>query len=482
MHGSKLIQVLKRLDKEALKDFHTYLKSPFLHGRPGVKKSLALYQIILPTAPDFETSSLDKEAVIKKLYPGTTYKKGKLEKQMSALLGLLQQFIAFQESDQHAELKQLLALVKYYQKHQLPAMVRQCVKKYRQLLSKTPQKDATYYYDVFALEKTIATQQTHFPDPKKELRLPAAMESLDQYYVFEKLEMACLLLSYHRFLTPVEIGKSFDLLEALTPLLEKDYFDVPLIKVYFRAYRLLRADENDSELEYLSFEKALKKYYDQIPDLQLKSLNALIRNYAVMQYHRGLDAYLERVFLLYQEHLERGYLYWEGKLFPATMGNIVIFGARCKQFKWVLKFLESHRDKITGTNNPEVVYNFNLANYYFYTGEYEKVWNHLEQTHDAPHYRLWARRLEIKVYYEQKNELLSSKIDAFKIYVYRLDLKAVPKKQKEGNQHFIDTLKQICLPRTFKNEKRINKLIEKINQLQFVSDKEWLIEKLEELR
>lgn len=482
MHLSKLIRVLKEVSKEDVQGFVKYLESPLFHRSVGVKKGRELFMIIKSHHPLFESSGLNKERVYKQLYPKSEYKEGKLEKLMSRLLKLLQEFIVFNHSDIKNELYQLRVLEKYYRNNQLHGMANQCEKKYRKQLGKINQRDATYYYDVFAIDKQIATYQTHFPDTKKTLQLPTALENLDQYYIFEKLEMAFLMLSFHRFVAPVDFGKSLDLLEQLTPLLEQNYFEVPLIKVYYRAYRMLSADEATAEKKYLAFEQELENNFNQIPETPLKSLNAIIRNYCIMKYHDGVGAYLERTFRLYQEHLEKGYLYSDGKIFPATMGNIVVFGSRVKAFDWVLKFLKEHKDKITGTNNPDRVYRFNLANYHFYTAQYDKVLDHLNETHDHPHYKLWAKELEIKVYYEQRHVLLTSKIDAFKIYVYRLDLKYVTKKRKEGSQHFIDIIKQICLPRTFQNNKRIDKLIAKINTLQYVVDKEWLIEKLEELR
>jgi len=81
-----------------------------------------------------------------------------------------------------------------------------------------------------------------------------------------------------------------------------------------------------------------------------------------------------------------------------------------------------------------------------------------------------------------KHVLLAPKMDAFKIYIYRFSTKKMTQKHKQANQNFIDLLKQIHLPRTFQNERRINKLITKINTFKFVHEKEWLLEKLEELR
>ena len=157
MHSSKLIQVLKKLSKEDLKNCRNYLSSPLFHGRPGVKMSLALFKLIEPHAPEYISKKLKKEQVFKKLYPGQTFKNGKLEKQMSTLLGLVQKYIVYQNAELDNAIYQLRLLAKYYRKHQLHGMADQCEKKYRRLLQKETQKDATYYYDAICFSSLKAS-------------------------------------------------------------------------------------------------------------------------------------------------------------------------------------------------------------------------------------------------------------------------------------------------------------------------------------
>ncbi len=481
MQSSKLIQVLKTFTKEEFKTFEKFLNSPIFFDGIGIKKSVAFLQFIQSNFPHFEASKLKKERAFKKLYPGQEYITGKIEKQMSNLFKYVEAFIVFQNTPVDREMYQLLNLSAFYQQRRLYNLAKTNIKKQHKFLQNKDQWNSTDYHEAFLWEKQLCDYQALSQDFKEQSNLPLALESLDQYYIFEKLTLACQLLSIHRFLFPVDFKKSLVFIDQLAPLLEANHFDIPIIKIYYKAYRLLRSEEQNAKTEFLAFEKELNQYYEVFSSETLQSLNALIRNYSIRQYHKGLDTYLEKAFQLYQAHLEEGYLYYEGKLLSSTMGNIVVFGLRLKQFDWVFQFIQQHKNKVTGTSSPNIIYSFNLANYYFYTADYPKALDCLADTYEDTYYKLAAKRLEIKIYYEMQHVLLAAKIDAFKIFIYRLSPKSITEIQKEGNRNFIDLLKQIHLPRTFQNKKRIEKLTNKIKQLEYITEKDWLIEKVQAL-
>lgn len=481
MYSSKLIQVLRAFTKEEFRNLNKFLNAP--RYRDGSRKhDPGLFKSIAPYYPFQEKSKIEKARIFKKIYPTEVYKPGKLEKQMSSLFSLVQDFIITRNSDNREELHQLLTLAAFYRTRSLHSLAEICIKKYKRTLAQTDQRDANYFYDIFLLEKQVANHQATFQDSKKALNFPQALEHLDQYYIFEKLELACRMLAIHRFLFPVDLKNSLVVLDHLLPLLDADFFATPVINVYYKAYRFLNGKEEDSETRFLIFEEALNDCKDLLSDNQLLSLNSIIRNHCIGQYHKGTAGYLKKSFYVYQDHLEKGYLYYEDKLYAATMMNMVVSGLRLNQVEWVFKFIKDHQDRITGTNSPEEVYRLNLANYYFYVKNYNKALDYLVDTYENIYYKLIAKRLEIKIYFEMKHVLLAPRIDAFKIYVYRFTTEKITQKHKVGNRNFIDLLKQIQLPRTFQNEKRIDKLMTKVKQSKYIPEKEWLLEKLEKLR
>ena len=211
-------------------------------------------------------------------------------------------------------------------------------------------------------------------------------------------------------------------------------------------------------------------------------MQTLNRNYAVYKYQEGNANYLQPTFQLYQDHLQRGFLYQEEQIALGTFSNMVLIGLRNKAYAWVHDFLLQHQNRIKGAADPEAAFQYNLGQYYFHTQQYDQALDCIAATYEDQFYKLAARRLEIKIYYETQSEIFEARLNAFKLFLYRLESKNVNFKNKEGNQTFIDLLKQIMHPKTYQNQRRIDKLLRKAQEIHFLADKEWIIEKLEALR
>ncbi|MCB0643632.1 MAG: hypothetical protein KDC44_18420, partial [Phaeodactylibacter sp.] len=91
---------------------------------------------------------------------------------------------------------------------------------------------------------------------------------------------------------------------------------------------------------------------------------------------------------------------------------------------------------------------------------------------------LAARRLEIKILYELQSPILESKIEAFKVYIFRLSQTKLPDKPKEGNNNFLDLLRQVIHPKTYHNPERAQKLLDKLAEKKVVAERDWLEAKL----
>ena len=482
MHQSKLIQVLRKFSIEEFNALKRFLNAPEVKLRLGLKNSLTLFKLIKNYFPDFEKSKIEKENLYKKCFPKQKYISGKIEKEMSGLFGLVQEFIVFYNAGLDRGVDDLLLLNTFYRDRGLDNLAEITIKKYRKLLKQHSSANAAFYYHSYLLEKQIGNHQARFLGPSKLSNIPRALSALDAYYVFEKLELACRIIAINRFVYPIEIGDSLVMLEHLKPLLDADFFDDPVIKLYYKAYLLLTVQESFAKQAFLDFEQLLKLYATSIPKEHLLPLNAIIRNYCVSQYVKGVPGFLEQLFYIYQDHLRKGYLYDNGKLFAATFMNLVETGLLMKQFDWVYQLIEEHKNKITRTVSPENEIRLSFANYYFHLMSYEKALDFLTQNFEDTYSKIKGKRLELMIYFEMKHVLLAPKIDAYKIYIYRLPVEKTTQKFKNANKNFIDLLKQIQLPRTFQNSKRIDKLAAKVKGFNYISEKAWLLKSLENLR
>ena len=485
MNSSQLLLVLRSFQEEDLIQFEQFLHSPYFYDKKPVSGLFRLWQYLREGLSDKEAAYFDKQRVYKTLFPQKKVFKGKLEKLMSQLYGQVKSFLIFQQQQrQMGEKTKLLHLMAAFSDRKLGSPFNQVYRKIRKMQPEAEFNWGTnFFYEQFLVQSKITEFQSLYNNRKTDLNLPNTHFYLDLYFLVLKLEYAFQLLARDLFIIPVNSSESLELLNAIVPVLPPKYLEIPVVRLYLEAYKLLQFFyQEEGEKHHSRFNQLLEEYADEMPYEQQKALQTLNRNYSVFKYQSGDPLYLERTFRLYQEHLSLGFLYQDNQILPGTLSNIVLIGLRNKAFDWVYHFLFAHKNCIGGTTNPEIVFQYNMGQYYFCIQEYDKALDHIATTYEDQFYKVAARRLEVKILYETNSDIFESKLNAFKLYIYRLTKASAHFQNKTRNQHFIDLLKQIRHPKTYKNPKRINKLLQKAKQSKLLTDKEWIIEKLEALR
>lgn len=224
----------------------------------------------------------------------------------------------------------------------------------------------------------------------------------------------------------------------------------------------------------------LKLNAGDFPHSSLIVFHNCLRNYIVGRYNKGDNTALSELLNLIKDHAEQSTIYQEGGNIPAsTLQSAITVALKLGDYEWAISFLEQHRYRIVGADDTEAIYQFNLANCLFHKGGYYEAERLLANYNFRElFYKLAARRLEIKLYYETKSPLLDARLDAFKILIH--EHKSILTADKiDPNNHFIDLLRQILAPKTLGNQERIKGLIEKLENKKAVAEREWLKEKLE---
>ena len=481
MHGSKLFEVLKAFDQKELLQLHRFLQSPFFSQSRSNESVLKLFEFILPHASAFADPRLTKENAYAHLFPGKAYQKGQLEKMMSLLLKEIFRFITYYNAKLgENETSILLNQARFFREKKMDKFFNKAIDQVKKVQRKASRRNKEFYFHQYLVEKEISEFESLFNTRKEELNIPNTLQSLEVFYLLSKLEYICWFLSQNLHFTSQHLQNTLDELEEVLPkLTQKEFFQIPLIQAYTYAVLLLQG--KDEENSFSKLKQLVEQYEDQIPLEQLKALQALTRNYCVVKYNSGELKYFEVAFKLYRLHLEKGYLFYQGGLLPSTIRNLVTTGLKLKEYTWVYNFLESSKDKITGTKHPRDVYHFNLACYHFALQQYEQALELLADKYEDIYYRIAAKRLEIMIYFEQDSPLTDSRLDAFKVFIFRISKRYLSYTQREINNGFADLLKQIMNPKTKGNDARIAKLIQKIEAKKIVSDKQWLLEKLHDL-
>lgn len=482
MHTSKLVDTLKCLTSDEIIRLEKFLSSPyFLDNEPG-EPCLTLFRYLARFHPDFEHPELAREVAYHKLFPGeTTMAKSRLEKRMTLLFKEIKRFIAIEMHQQETreEENDLLMARFFRNRNNLPEYERM-VDKLRDRMERYAVKDVAYFKRLYQLEEEYCSYKSWFNTRKTDLNLSPAIQALDIYFLLTRMEYVVLYLSQLRTV-PVHLDHHLIFMEDIEPLLQKPPFNtIPLLQIYYLAYQLLVQERGNRDI-FLEFNTLLQEYEHVLPDEKVKDFQAMARNYCIREFNSGNEVFFKIAFDLYKLHLEKGYLYRNGLLHAVVVKNLVSMGLRMHELDWVLAFIQSHRERITGISNPDEAYRFNLAMYHFHVRDYQRAHEFLDHAYDDLFYKLAAKRLEIKTLYETESPILDSRIEAFHIFMFRMSGGQLAEVYVESNKQFIAFLRRIMKPTAYKNAKRIQKIKTDLIHAPTVVERDWLLEILERL-
>lgn len=477
---SKLLEIYKAFDLEELDRLELFLESPyFVQANSSQQKVLHLFHSIKPYYPIFSDIEFTRKSIYKVVFPNEKFQPGRLDKVMSALFKKIEQFVVIDNQVQQS--KSFLAqlnLSEFYLRKGLKRLYEISIKNLEKHQAKIIAKDKTDLHNDHLLQHFVSVNHSISNKRDDDLNLPNAIKTLDIYYLANRLEHVCGLLAQTNFHSPSDIAYYLEIITILKPIIENSvHSKIPLIKVYSNLFQMLSQQKNDAVenlIRIKALENLLQKYSDHLSKLHLVSIHSLNRSFLSLNLnlgHKDLNSY---AFQMYRDHLNKNLLSLHGGIHPANFKNIVSIALQEREYDWVKNFLKKYKNEIVGTEHPEEVHQFNLANYYFHIGKIEKAQDALGENYEDLYYKLAAKRLEIKIYYELKSELLEYKLNAFKQFVHRISKSKLPEAARKSNNNFINGLKQIISPSNITQANR-KKLYAKLQKTAAVKDKEWLL-------
>lgn len=488
MLESRLLEHLKALDAEECNDFLRFAKSMFSYAKDTPEETYALLKYLLKNIDSED--KLRKEIVYKNIFPNQAWKNGKIEKLMSAALNLLKTHIQYRKYIGN-DFNEILAMSEFYRKKQLHKLYEQSSKQLLQYKEENTIVDTKMMYNLFLVEEEAFNYQSDFFTRKGDMNLPQTIFTLDTYYLVERLLMSLNALIQNRYspFDEKEKGVAATIDYVLTLASHPDYQNNQLIQLLIDAINLQRKGENFDRREvFINFEKKLNASKDFIDKEHYTTFCIIVRSYFTQQYNRGNIEVLPILFELFAKHLSEGVLYIDNFIRASVLQNIIINALKLKKTDFVKTFLAEHKGRISGTKQPDLVWEYNLAFYYFEIGNYQNAAdtlpNYLEL--DDMYYAIAARRLEIKVHIEldsnSKYDLVGNKIDAFKNYLFESKKHTrISEQVFNMNNDFVDFVKQ--LRNTLKGDaRRVEKLAQKFEQSPSIAEREWLSEKINGLK
>jgi hypothetical protein len=276
--------------------------------------------------------------------------------------------------------------------------------------------------------------------------------------------------------------------ESIKPLIEESRVptkylnESPSIRINYEIFNLLKKKE-PAPFDIRTLFDLLLLHEEKIHPTNLREFYTYLRNLCVLISHLFFDNEEIRVtlFELYKDNLKRGYLHFEGKLSPNVYLAVSVAAVRVNQFDWALEFIEKYKSELYGENEDQDFYRLNKANYLFGVGKFSECLDYIPATSPLVNYLLVGKRLELKALFELRSDLLSYKLDAFKMFLNRTSQKLLSGSSRQTYVDFANLLTQITtsLPGDQKRAERVIKRIEENTQS---AEWRWLLTKAKELK
>jgi hypothetical protein len=480
MEKSYLLDVLRTFSTEEWNELMDFAVSPFFtRGKLG-EEAKTLLSLLRKAAPEFKPNKIKKEEIYKKIYPGEGWKEGRIEKCMAELNKICKIYLITKQtiSESNGFIFQL-NYAKILRSRNLKSRYEQIISKINSNNNISLEKNSDFYLNQFFLEIEKYDFESYYNAHRGHLNIPESIYSLEVYYLIKKSELVIHLLMQSNAVK-INVPQHY-----ISDLLQNAQFveytkDIPILDINYKILHVL-SKKNPEYSDVIDLNNLIIKYEPFLKSNILRTINAYLRNICVIiGVANSSNEFKSFVFQLRKNHLYKGYLYYEGKLPTGALFNFVILGLRLKEFQWVNEIIESHKDLIIGENETHDYYRLAKSFYFFSTGAYADALDIIPLTFTESIYTDLARSLELKIYYETNSDLLSYKIDAFKMYVNRTAQKYATNQEYQLQMTFVNMLRQLTNSTPGKR-KRAEQIIQRIQNKKLIAERDWLIQKAREL-
>ena len=488
------IAILSTFDKKEQKKLMWFLDSPYCTEWPADHLCPRLIRVLLRLVQKNDPLLQDDAHIYGLMGVDQPFSQTKYDRLMSDAQSTLKKFIIIEQVSEAFEGKMgLLYQAQYWRKKKEREMFEKLTEHLGKQQKQRDQWEGKDYYWDYLVEAELVEFKNEFNQHKSDVNLSAAIKSLDEFYLVERMFVTCCLLTQYQV---TELG----LPDPLFPVdVEKfpKFLELPLGKLLHNMMICANPLTEDTSPVFGDTLALLEQHGHTLSDKYINQFEFIIGNYLTRQINRGNNQHQRSLFELFKRRVATGRVYHQDKIMANEFQGIVAIALKMREFIWVEKFIEEHKTRITGASHPENAYWYNYCDYLFHSycyaeeadkskkkGQLKTILPRINQTqYQDMHYKRAARVLEIKTIYEEdpvkEFEFLFDKIQALRTFISRDEY--LPAEKKEGYNLFAKAVGALSKTQVEPkiNHLQLKALAEEILTAKFVVGKEWLIEKID---
>lgn len=474
MQSSKLLKLLKLLNKEECRRFKKMLQSPFFTANKHLVK---IYDYLIKGYPEFASPKLDKALVFAHLFPKIKYNDNKLRMLLREFTRQLEDFLIIKEvrENEEARKKQLVHI--YGQRNQMELFKKGTFQLLEEMEA-MPIKDKNHFFEQQQLiQELVYHPATSELKERYSLQLDM-MENLEIHYWTNKVWLSCNLLSIQKFL---EVEYAIKDLAISAEKLPKKYFEKhPPLDTYIKSFQFLKSP---SPSHYFEFKSAYLNNLNKMKESDQRDLFSYALNYSILQHNQGNFLFSKESFEWLKFGLNNQFLIESNRIDDSIFTNTCLLALRLDAINWADQFIKTYEIYLDKSNKKDTI---KLCEAYILF--YEKKYLHLItflKNYKFKHFKdiLRIKSLLLRSYFE----LFLEKNSYFNIFLsYSYSYEKFIRRDEMSSKivietyiNLIDTTRKIAkLIKEGKwNSDWKSKIKEKIKGEKIIL-KQWLLEKL----
>ena len=462
-----MFTVLETFSKTELKEFKKFIVSPFFNLQDDL---VQFFNYLLECKQQTKVIPT-KENAFQVLFPQQKFSDVKVRLLMSDLHKLMEKYLMYNNAFAD-EVQNKIQLAATYRQRNLPKHFEKTIRHADRLLEQSELRHAEY----FSLRYKQLLQQFQFASSQKrseEFNLQVISDTLDKNFIILKLRQTCFLLSHQAV---YKKDYDFGLLSKIIEYVEvENLLETPAIALYYYCYKSLTQPE---ELDYfLKFKTLIFQHDQKFPESEIRDLYIFAINIYIRRFNQQQEDIVQEGLDLYKQGLLKGVLVENNILSRFTYNNMVAMAIKVEDLDWVETFIFEYKSFLE-KKYRESTFSFNLARLEYSKKNYDKAIQLLQKAE----YRdllnnIISKTLLLKIYFELGEfDLLESHLDTMKVFIRRKKIIAY---HQTNYRNLIRFTKKILTTNLFDKEKKA-RLKEEIQSEKILTEKEWLLQQLEE--
>lgn len=479
MLNTHLIKILRSFSKEELTSFADFIYSPFFNKSKTVHK---LWEAIKKYAPGFEHADLEKEKIFAIVFEGKEYNYGTMKNLIHSFTQLTEKFleISIYEKDKFQQTYNSLTycLSKYF-----PDLFRKKFDKSIKELENLSEGGEQHYLYKYQLQWMSAALTGL--ESKKDMVVFRQAESLICFFLIHLFKIKHNIMTFYiedNFIEENDLAEMFlkniDMNKILEGIKKVNPQDFDIVNLYYHMHLCRRDPGNDNY--FLPYKEMLLNSKKYLHEDEFNSLARTFPNIMNQRAYMGIKGTKKETAEFFKFLIDSGISLGntDSKISTTYFTAIIKYLLQVKDFEYAQRFFEKFSSDIAGKDKE------NLKNYYLSYLYYEKndINSSLEYSGkikpDVNMYKFGIKILQIKCYFELgESEPFKYTLDAYRQLIYRADF--INESLKNYTKNFLNSVNALFEYKVFQKGNLAEIKFDIVNNK--MSNKEWILEKLEEI-